>query len=325
VLAILVPQALVDSVAVVQALADVAKTQARGKPLVACLMGEASLGAAYAAAHKHHIPAYPFPEEAITALSMLAQRAQWLATPRPSPAKPAGMHLRRAQSLLVAARSTGCHTVDGAQGQSILQAIGIATPHDQVATSPEAAAAAARQIGFPVVMKLISPDITHKTDVGGVLMGIQNAAAAHQGFHALLERARATHPQARIRGVQVQQMVSEGQEVIVGIKRDPIFGPLVMFGMGGIYAEALADVSFRLAPLSRLDAEAMLGEVRAAQLLTGLRGTLPSDRDALIDALVRVSLLAQTCPEVSELDINPLMVLPEGRGVLAADIRLVLQ
>ena len=325
ILVILAPQALVDPVAVVQALADVSQYHPENKPLVLCLMGEASLGEAYVAAHRLRLPPYSFPDEAIAALGTLYQRAQWLATAHPCPSMPDGMDLTHAQSLLDSATRAGRHLVDAVEGQAILQAAGIAVPQDQLVTSADEAAECARQIGFPVVLKLVSPDILHKTDVGGVLLPVQDEAAAREGFQTLQNRAYAANARATIRGVQVQQMVRGGQEVIVGVKRDPTFGPLVMFGMGGIYAEALADVSFRLAPLSRTDAEEMLAEVRSARLLKGLRGTQPADREALIDALLRVGWLAHSCSAISELDINPLSVLPEGQGVCALDVRLVLQ
>jgi acyl-CoA synthetase (NDP forming) len=175
-----------------------------------------------------------------------------------------------------------------------------------------------------VALKLASPDILHKTDVGGVLLNVPDEAAARQGWQAIVTRARLAHPKADIRGVQVQQMVAGGQEVIVGMKRDPAFGPLVMFGLGGVYVEALADVSFRLAPLSRQDAEEMIGEVRSAKLLDGLRGAAPADRSALVDVIVRIGQLAADCPEIVELDVNPLMVMPAGQGALAADVRIIL-
>jgi acyl-CoA synthetase (NDP forming) len=170
---------------------------------------------------------------------------------------------------------------------------------------------------------LISPSISHKTDAGGVLLGVQNTAAVREGFQTLMHRAR--RKRASVAGIEVQRMISGGQEMIIGIKRDPTLGPLVMFGLGGIYAEALADVSFRLAPLSQADAEEMIDEVRAARLLAGLRGTPPADRRALVDALLRIGWLAHVSPHLSELDINPLVVLTEGAGVVAVDVRVVLQ
>jgi acetyltransferase len=215
-------------------------------------------------------------------------------------------------------------SLDAAQSRAVLAAYGIPTPPDLLATTADEAAAFAEQIGYPVALKLASPNILHKTDVGGVLLGIANADAARAGFETILARARAAYPAAHIRGVQVQPMILGGQEVIIGVKRDPTFGPLVMFGLGGVYVEALADVSFRLAPLTPIDASEMIDEVRSARLLAGLRGAPPADRGALIDAIVRVGQLAADNPQISELDINPLLVLPQGRGALAVDARVIL-
>jgi acetyltransferase len=327
ILAILVPQALVDAAAVVETLAGVAERRQTSKPLLLCLMGEASLGAATAAAHQHRIPAYTFPEDAVAALGILSQRGRWLARSHEQPAVPAllpGMRLDLAQSLIEAESAAGRQTLDAVEGRAVVQALGIAVPQDQLAATADEAAEAARQVGFPVALKIVSPAISHKTDVGGVLLALQDEEAVRAGFQSLMERARAANLQATIRGVQVQQMVRGGVEVIVGTTRDPTFGPLVLFGMGGIYAEALADVSVRLAPLARADAEEMLAEVRAAKILTGLRGAAPPDREALIATLLRVGWLAHACPHVRELDLNPLLVLPEGQGISAVDARFVL-
>ncbi len=322
-LVILVPQLLVDPVSVVQSLAEVSRLHPQQrKPVVLCLMGEASLREAFAAAHVHQIPPFTFPDEAIAALGALHQRAQWLATSHPSPSMPGGMDVERAATLLAGAKANGQRILDAVAACEVLQTAGIAVAQDQLATTVDEAATFARILGFPVVLKLVSPDLTHKTDIGGVLLAIQDEASARAGFQTLLDRAHAANPQAVVRGVQVQRMISGGQEVILGIKRDPTFGPLVMFGMGGIYAEALADVSFRLAPMSRADAEEMIAEVRSAKILSGLRGLPSADTKALIDALVRLSWLAHACPEIGELDINPLLVLPEGQGVIAVDARI---
>jgi acetate---CoA ligase (ADP-forming) len=323
VLIIHVPQAVVDPAAVMRAVGEVAEKYPSGKPLVACLMGEASLSAACAAAHAYQIPAYTFPEEASAALGALHQRGRWLASAHPTPTIPAGMDVLPAKSLLDAARAAGRQTLDAMEGQAVLEAAGLAAPPSHLATNAEEAVAAAERIGFPVVLKLISPEIIHKTDVGGVLLAIQDAAAAREGFQTLMYGAGVAQEQVSLRGVQVQRMISGGQEVIIGVKRDPALGPLVMFGMGGIYAEALADVSFRLAPLSHADAEEMIDEVRAARLLAGLRGTPPADRQALVDALLRVGWLAHGCPHLCELDINPLLVLPDGEGAVAVDTRVI--
>ncbi len=336
VLAILVPQALVNSVAVVEAFAAAARTQAQpAKPVLACLMGEASLEEAFRVARAADLPAYTFPEDAVAAFGALWRRARWLR--RGDSGLPAGrttdvatpsVHRARArrevQNALLLARAAGRPALDAVEARPLLAAYGIATPREALATSPADAARFAAEIGFPVVLKLISPDILHKTDIGGVILNVQNEEAAAKGFADLVGRAAAAHPGAHIRGVQVQQMIQGGQEVIVGVKRDPTFGPLVMFGLGGVYVEALRDVSFRLAPLTRLDAEEMIDEVRSAQLLAGLRGAPPADRVALVDAIVCIGQLAADHPEIAELDVNPLLVLPQGQGAVAVDARVIL-
>jgi len=344
VLAILVPQSLIKPPAVVEALREAIRAQAQpAKPVLFCLMGEASVRPARTAAHTAEIPPYSFPEEAVEAFSILWRRAQWVekigkaakrqineAAERESGKAAAGEVAGKegpreeVHRAIEAAMAAGRRQLDAVEARPLLAAYGIATAAEALATTPDEAAARAAQIGFPVAMKLISPDILHKTEAGGVILNIRSAEEAAAAFTALIARGRAGQPAARIRGVQVQKMVA-GQEVIVGVKRDPTFGPLVMFGLGGIYVEVLADVSFRLAPLTEADAWEMLAEVRSARLLAGVRGAAPADRAALVDAIVRVGRLAADHPQIAELDINPLMVLAEGQGVVAVDARVVLK
>ena len=327
ILAILVPQALVNPVAVVQAFSAAAAAQGvPRKPVLACLMGEASLDAAFSAAHEGQVPAYTFPEDAVAAFGVLWQRARWERRGKGAEAQRSGGEAarREVQEAIKLARAAGRRALDAAEAAPLLAAYGIATPAEFLATSPHEAADFARRAGFPVALKLISPDILHKTDIGGVILNVQDEQAASAGYETILARALAAHPAAHVRGVQVQKMITGGQEVIVGVTRDPTFGPLVMFGLGGVYVEALADVSFRLAPLTVADAWEMLDEVRSARLLTGLRGAPAADRAALVDAIVRVGQLAADHPEIAELDINPLLALPEGQGVIAVDARIIL-
>lgn len=337
VLAILVPQVLVNPVAVVEAFGAAAAAQAGPrKPVVACLMGEASLAEAGKAAHAAAIPAYTFPEDAVAAFGTLWQRARWTRRAGAGAQGSGGAEglaehsvLRakarhEVQNALLVARAAGGHGLDAAAARPLLAAYGIPTPAEFLATSPHEAATFAARIGFPVALKLISPDILHKTEIGGVILNVQDEAAASAGFEAIVGRAHAAQPGAHVRGVQVQQMVAGGQEVIVGVQRDPTFGPLVMFGLGGVYVEALADVSFRLAPLTAADAEELIDEVRSAKLLAGLRGAPPADRAALVETIVRIGQLAADQPEIAELDINPLLVLPEGQGAVAVDARIIL-
>ncbi len=325
ILVILVPVVLNNPRAILETIVSVLQNSPTPKPVLACLMGEISLKEAFAVADAAGLPAYRFPEDAIHAFGIMRRRALWLEKKHLLPEIPTGIAPQQVQDLLSAARQNRQRALDAASARLTLEAYGIPTPKDYLATTPDEAARFAAKIGFPVALKLASPDILHKTEVGGVLLNVPDAEAARQGWQTIVTRARAAHPQADIRGVQVQPMVTGGQEVILGVKRDPVFGPLVMFGLGGVYVEALADVSFRLAPLSRQDAEEMISEVRSAKLLQGLRGAPPADRAALVEAIVRIGQLAADFPEIEELDVNPLMVLPAGRGALAVDARIILK
>ncbi|HKJ26378.1 MAG TPA: acetate--CoA ligase family protein, partial [Anaerolineales bacterium] len=169
-----------------------------------------------------------------------------------------------------------------------------------------------------------SPDILHKTDVGGVKVGLQNDEQLRDAFELMTYRANRYLPEARLWGCLVQEMVPGGLEVLVGMNRDPQFGPLVTFGLGGIYVETLKDVTFRIAPFSQQEAQLMMKEIRASALLDGVRGQPAVDKDAIVDTLLRIGQLVQDFPEILELDINPLMVFSKGQGAIAIDMRLVL-
>ncbi len=173
-------------------------------------------------------------------------------------------------------------------------------------------------------MKIASPDILHKSDVGGIIVGVSNEAEVREAFDTLIARARQHVPNATIWGAQVQEMVTNAREVIIGMNRDPQFGPLVMFGLGGIYVEVLRDVAFRVAPMTRLQAEEMVEEIRSYKLLAGVRGQAPADIDAIVDTLLRVSQMVNDWPEIAEMDINPLLVRDKGAGAVAVDMRLIL-
>jgi len=174
-------------------------------------------------------------------------------------------------------------------------------------------------------LKIASPDILHKTDVGGVRVGLENDQEVIDAFELMVYRAHRYIPEARIWGCLVQEMMpAGGTEILVGMNRDPQFGPLVTFGLGGIFVEALKDVTFRLAPFSRIEANEMLNEIRSHALLDGIRGQPPVDKEAIVDTLLRIGQLVQDFPEIVELDINPLMVFAKGNGAVAIDMRLVL-
>jgi acetyl coenzyme A synthetase (ADP forming)-like protein len=226
------------------------------------------------------------------------------------------------RKLLDQAKAAGRSSLTAPEAKGICEAYGIAVPKEGVASTASDAAKLAAKIGFPVVMKIVSPQILHKTEAGGVMVGVKSAEAAQEAFTTIVANARRHDPKATIDGVQVQQMLSGGQEVIIGAVTDPAFGKLVAFGLGGILVEVLKDITFRLAPATTEDALSMLDSIAAAQILRGVRGAPPADREALATMIVNVSQLVADFPEVSELDLNP--VFATASGATAGDVRVVL-
>jgi acetyl coenzyme A synthetase (ADP forming)-like protein len=228
----------------------------------------------------------------------------------------------KVRKLLDEARAAGRTSLTAPEARGVCEAYGIAVPKEGVARSAAEAARLASDIGFPVVMKIISPQILHKTEAGGVLVGVAAAEQASQAYATLLDNARKYDPKAEILGVQVQQMLSGGQEVIIGAVTDPAFGKLVAFGLGGVLVEVLKDITFRLAPASAQEATSMLDSIAAAEILRGVRGGEAVDRESLAAMIERVSALVADFPEISEMDLNP--VFASERGATAADVRIVL-
>jgi acetyl-CoA synthetase (ADP-forming) len=204
----------------------------------------------------------------------------------------------------------------------LFAAYGIPTAPAALAKDASDAAARAAAIGFPLAMKIVSPDIVHKTDVGGVKLDVGSADEARAAFAEIIANVKRAAPDAAITGVLLQKMVTGGRELIAGITRDPVFGPLVMFGLGGIFVEALRDVSFRVAPIGDLDAKDMIGEIRGAAMLQGMRGQQAVSAPALIDALRRLSQLAVDLPAVEELDANPLLGFSDRCVAVDARVRI---
>jgi len=230
----------------------------------------------------------------------------------------------KVHQLLDDVREDGRLTMGEAEARDVMAAYGIRIPQSKVAKHADEAVQIAEEIGYPVVMKIASPDILHKSDIGGIKVGLTSATDVRDAFDLIVYRATRYMPDATIWGVQVQEMVMGGKEIIIGVNRDPQFGPLLMFGLGGIYVEVLKDVTFRVAPISSLDAKEMIREIRAYHLLQGVRGEQASDQEAIVDVLLRISQLVTDFPEIVELDINPLLVCEVGRGAVAVDARLVL-
>jgi len=226
------------------------------------------------------------------------------------------------RKILDRAKDAGREALTAPEAKEVCEAYGIVVPREALARSAAEAATAAAKVGFPVVMKIVSPQILHKTEAGGVVLGVKSAQEAEQAYTTLLTNAHNYNDKAEIQGVQIQQMVGGGHEVIIGAVTDPAFGKLVAFGMGGVLVEVLKDITFRLAPASLEDALSMLDGIAAAEILRGVRGAPPVDRAALADMIERVSHLVSDFPEISELDLNPVFASP--KGVTAADTRVVL-
>jgi len=220
------------------------------------------------------------------------------------------------------ARGQGRTVLTEIESKQILEEAGIPTVKARLARTPQEAARAAGEIGFPVVLKIVSPDVTHKSDVGGVRLGLASAREVEAAFREIVDAVRRQQPEARVEGVSVQAMARPGIEVIIGMSKDPQFGPVLMFGLGGILVEVLKDVSFRIVPLEPKDARQMIREIKGFPVLQGFRGQEPADLEALERLLLQLSQFVEAHPEIEELDLNPVFAYSDG--CVAVDARIVL-
>jgi acetyltransferase len=286
-------------------------------------MGAREVEEAVSLLTSHGIPHYAFPERAMAALDAMIRYRHWRETPE-EPIPAFQVDRGPVASLFARYREENRLTLGDVEARSVLMSYGINVPRSELAATPAEAARAALRIGFPVVMKIASPDILHKSDIGGVMVNLKTPNEVAHNYLAMVTRARQRVPDAEIWGVSIQQMVPAGREIIIGMSRDPQFGPLLAFGLGGIYVELLKDVSFRIAPISEAEGRRMMGQLRSYQLLLGARGESPADTAAALDCLLRVSQLVRDFPEILEMDINPLVLRPAGQGATALDARLTL-
>jgi acyl-CoA synthetase (NDP forming) len=225
-------------------------------------------------------------------------------------------------TIIDQARTEGRKILTEVESKQLLEEAGVPTAHARLASTRDAAVQAASDIGFPVVLKVVSPQITHKTDVGGVKLNLKSPEEVASAFDEIVAAARSAAPDATVAGVSVQQMARPGIEVIAGVSTDPQFGPVLMFGLGGVLVEVLKDVAFRIIPIVPRDARQMIREIKGFPLLEGYRGQEPADLNALENLLLRVSDFVEKHPEVSELDLNPIFAYKDG--ALAVDARIVL-
>ncbi|MCA9972493.1 MAG: acetate--CoA ligase family protein, partial [Anaerolineales bacterium] len=294
------------------------------KPVLVAVMGERMIREAVEYFRASHVVEYRFPERAAAALAVLTRRATFLAQAAAVPRRVLDVQPERVQRLLarvVGRESRAPFFLPQQVMDEILAAYGLATPGIGLAQTAEAAAALADELGYPVALKVASADIPHKSDVGGVRLNLMTAAAVAAAFDEMLAGVKTAVPEAAVDGIHVQRMIPQGQEVIIGAVQDPQFGPLVMFGSGGVEVEGLKDVDFALAPLSRAEAEAMIDRTWAGRKLAGFRSIPAADREAVVEAILRVGQLAADFPQLLEVEINPLRVLEVGQGAFAVDAR----
>ncbi len=321
-LVILTPQSMTNALETAKAITKVARHS--HKPILSSFMGIVDVSAGVQYLQGQGYPVYRFPENAAKSFGALYRYSQWLNRQKMAPLR-FTYDVDKARGIIEDCLKAGQTAIGELEGAQILECYGFDVSPTRLARDAEGAADLAETMGFPVVMKIVSPQILHKSDAGGVVVGIEDREAARAAYDRIIANARHYDPDADINGVLVVKMAPAGQEVILGMNRYPGFGPLLMFGFGGIFVEVFKDVTFRLAPIGRNEARRMLNAVRAVKLLKGFRGTPAADTEAIEQALVRLSDLAMHHPEIVELDINPMLAHPQGEGVTVADCRMILQ
>ncbi|MEW6586039.1 MAG: acetate--CoA ligase family protein, partial [Nitrospirota bacterium] len=279
--------------------------------------------AGYKILMKNNIPNYDYPEDAVSAYHAMYRYHDWIRRPQKTYEQ---IHVRKegVEAIFERARQENRARLTDAEVHEVLATYGFRQPRGLFARTSEEAVAAAKGIGYPVVMKIVSPQIVHKSDIGGVKKNLAGKKDVENAFFEITTHVRNIMPTATIYGVLIQEMVPAGKEVIIGITNDPQFGHMVMFGLGGIYVEVLKDISFRVVPLSLEDVHEMVREIKTFPLLRGVRGEAETDIEAIEKSLLSLSQLATDFPTIIEADINPLLVQTRGNGVIAIDARFTI-
>lgn len=320
VLLLLTPQAMTESSATAEAVVRIAREKT-SKPILACFLGAGKVADAIEILQEGKVPHYDCPESAVATIKVVTDYVRWRSRPKRI-VKLFPVNRRKVENIVERHLRQGIRGIGEAESKEILEAYGFVTPKGSVATTSEQAVNIAQQLGYPVVLKIWSPDIVHKSDIGGVKISLNNAQEVMDAFDLMMYRIPKELPEANILGVLVQEMCSGGKEVVLGMSRDPHFGPLMMFGMGGTMIEVLKDVSFHLAPLTAEEAKQMLISTNTYQMLKGVRGEEGVDIEAIAEGLQRLSQLVTEFPQIQELDINPYVVGPEGTTPVAVDARI---
>jgi len=319
---ILTPQAMTPTEKVAKVIADISKTS--NKPIIAAFMGLDDDSLPIKTLQENNIPNYVFPEAAAYVLKRMYDYGLILKSEREEPPTFSDVDNEKVREILAKVRREDRLNLTVEESFQVAEAYGISIPRARIARDSREAREIADSIGYPVVMKVVSPDVLHKTDVGGVVLNVNTGEEVERNYDAILRKIRASMPEARVSGVLIQRMVPQGKEVIVGAVRDIQFGPLMMFGLGGIYVNFLRDVSYRLCPLTRSEAREMIEETKAYTLLRGVRGERPSDIDSVIEVILKVSQIMRFFKEIVEMEINPLFVYGENEGYSAVDVRITI-
>lgn len=320
VLILLTPQAMTDATATAESIVKIASRK-KEKPIFACFLGASKVEEGIKILRGGKIPQYDSPENAVATIRVMMDYVKWCSRPK-RVVKLFPVNRRKVENILERHLRQGIKDVGETESKEILEAYGFVTPKGSIATTDEQAVNIAEQLGYPVVLKIWSPDIVHKSDVGGVKVGLTSAKEVRDAFDLMMYRIPKKLPSANIMGVLVQEMCKKGKEVILGMNRDPRFGPLMMFGMGGVMVEVLQDVSFYLAPLTESEARQMLMNTKTYKILKGVRGEEGVDIEAIAEGLQRLSQLVTEFPEIQEMDINPYVVGPAGTTPIAVDARM---
>ncbi len=319
IIVILTPQAMTDIEDIAKVIVSLDKQT--DKTILTCFMGIVDVSPGVKILEENHIPHYSFPEDAARTLGAMVRYQQWTHRPRTA-VKNFKVHTKTVNEILAKAIQNQISFLTVDQSMAVLEAYEFPVLPYQLARSEAEAVQFSKKIGYPVAMKIVSRGISHKFDLGGVRLGLETEAQVQTAYRQMLQQVgRASG--AKIDGVLIQAMAQKGWEVILGMKRDPHFGPILMFGIGGIYVETLRDVTFRLAPIRTHGARRMVESIRTFSLLKGMRGQKPSDIQKIMECLERLSQLSCAHPEILEIDINPLIVYPEGAGAAVADARIV--
>ncbi len=323
VVVLLTPQAMTDSLTTAKNIVEISENHPE-KPVISVFMGGEWVAEASEYLKDNGVPCYNFPEKGIKTLNALYQYARHLRLPEIDPPAFDDIDRAKVKEIFDSVKKDNRNVLFPHEAMQVAKAYGISAPASQLATTADEAVEYAEEMGYPVVMKIVSPDIMHKTDIGGVELNLTNSNMVSIAFEEIMRKSRKAQPLAKIYGITVDKMVPKGKEMIIGMSRDPQFGPMVMFGLGGIYVNFLKDVAFRLAPMNEREAQNMMEETKSYTLLKGVRGEAPADIDALRDAILRVGHLVWDFPELEDLDINPIFVYDAGEGVSALDVKITL-